>query len=142
MGKGRVVAAGFDNGIVRVLMFTADGIQLLRSFKAHDDAISGMKYSSDLKMFVTASVTGDIFFFLTDPLDLHKYDPLCTVKLPNSAGVNDFKWSPSEESLYFGCNTGFVYEIKRPIASQIDNADSFLWETPDMKTWRIKIMEF
>mmetsp|Transcript_35625 Transcript_35625/g.54476 ORF Transcript_35625/g.54476 Transcript_35625/m.54476 type:complete len:238 (+) Transcript_35625:896-1609(+) len=67
--KGRVIAAGFDNGIVRILCISADGIILLKSFKAHDDAIVKMKYSKDLKMMVTASVTGDIFFFEIDGLN-------------------------------------------------------------------------
>jgi WD40 repeat protein len=43
--KGRICAAGFDNGIVRILSITADGLQILKSFKAHDDSIIGCKYS-------------------------------------------------------------------------------------------------
>jgi len=42
----------------------------------------------------------------------------------------------------FGCNNGYVFEIRRPKASEIDNKDSYLWENPDIKTWKIKIMEF
>ena len=45
--KGRVCAAGFDNGIVRILAITADGIDILKSFKAHDDAIAGIKFTKD-----------------------------------------------------------------------------------------------
>jgi WD40 repeat protein len=67
--KGRVVAAGFDNGIVRIICIHADGIILLKSFKAHDDPIVKVKYSKDLKMFVTASKAGDIFFFEIDGLN-------------------------------------------------------------------------
>lgn len=64
--KGRVVAAGFDNGIVRVLSMTEDDIHILKSFKAHDDPISICKYSADMKMLITGSVAGDIFFFECD----------------------------------------------------------------------------
>lgn len=95
--KGRICAAGFDNGIVRILSITADGLQILKSFKAHDDSIIGCKYSQDIKMFCTASVSGDIFFFECDGLsDLQLYNPLCTVKLPDNAGITDFKWNPDD----------------------------------------------
>ena len=42
--KGRVAAAGFDNGLVRILQMTVDGMQILKAFKAHDDPISIMRY--------------------------------------------------------------------------------------------------
>lgn len=64
--KGRIVAAGFDNGLVRILNISADGLVILKAFKAHADAIVGAKYSKDLKTFVTASSTGDVFFFDID----------------------------------------------------------------------------
>jgi len=34
--KVECVSAGFDNGIVRILSITADGIEILKAFKAHD----------------------------------------------------------------------------------------------------------
>jgi WD40 repeat protein len=108
--KGRVFAAGFDNGIVRIMSVTADGIVILKAFKAHEDAIAGIKYSDDLTMCVTASKTGDVFFFEIDALtDSQKYEPLCTIKLPDDAGVTDFKWNKDDKSVLFGCNTGYVY---------------------------------
>ena len=108
--KGRICAAGFDNGIIRILSVTADGLQILKSFKAHDDEIVGCKYSQDIKMLCTASTKGDIFFFECDGLsDLQKYEPLCTVKLPDDAGITDFKWNPDDDSVIFGCTTGYVY---------------------------------
>lgn len=64
--KGRVVASGYDNGIIRVLSITEDDIHILKSFKAHDDPIAICKYSADMKMLVTGSVNGDIFFFECD----------------------------------------------------------------------------
>jgi hypothetical protein len=67
--KGRICAAGFNNGIARILAITADGVQLLTAFKAHDHAIVKCKYTQDLKMLVTASKTGDVFFFETDGLN-------------------------------------------------------------------------
>ena len=55
VNKGRVFVAGFDNGIVRFLYLHTEGIDILKSFKAHDDAITAIRYSADLKLLVTGS---------------------------------------------------------------------------------------
>jgi len=62
--------------------------------------------------------------------------------LPNNDKVNDCRFTPGEQSIIFGCDTGFVYEIRRPKSEEIDNSDSYLWVEPDIKIWRIKMMEF
>jgi hypothetical protein len=67
--KGRICAVGFNNGIIRIIGVTADGLQLLTAFKAHDDAIVKCKYTQDLKIFCTASAKGDVFFFEVDGLN-------------------------------------------------------------------------
>lgn len=64
--KGRCMAAGFDTGMVRIISVTAEGLEILKCFRAHEEAIVGVKYSKDLKLCVTASVSGDIFFFEID----------------------------------------------------------------------------
>jgi WD40 repeat protein len=140
--KGRVCAVGFDNGLVRILSITADGIQLLKAFKAHDDAIACLKYTEDMKCLCTASVKGDVFFFETDGLnDVQMYKPICTFGLPET-GVTDMKWNPDDNSIIIGCLNGKVYQIQRPKPDEIDSSDSFLWENIKMTTWTIKIMEF
>ena len=76
--KGRLFVAGFDNGIVRFCNVNSEGVEIMKSFKAHDSAIVGVKFSADLKLCVTASVSGEIFFFDMDGhKDTQKYDPLC-----------------------------------------------------------------
>jgi hypothetical protein len=60
------MAAGYDTGMVRIISVTADGLEILKCFRAHEDAIVGIKYSKDLKICVTASRTGDVFFFEID----------------------------------------------------------------------------
>lgn len=62
--QGKVVAAGFDNGIVRILMLGSHDFQILKAFKAHDSAVVRVKYAPDNTMLATASKTGEIFFFL------------------------------------------------------------------------------
>ena len=63
MNQGRIIAIGFDNGIVRILMIGASDFTVLKAFKAHDSKVVKVKYSPDNSMLVTASEDGDIFFF-------------------------------------------------------------------------------
>jgi len=141
--KGRLVAAGFGNGIVRFLNVSAEGLEVMKAFKAHDDAIVGVKCSNDMKMLCTASLTGDIFFYVMDGhKDTQLYEPLCTLKLPNNSGINDFSWNPDDKSVLFGCNNGSVFQVDRPDPTEIDNSDSYYWDQARVKEWVIKIMEF
>jgi len=75
---------------------TSDGLKLLKTLKAHEDAVTKIRYSKDLKTLVTASVTGDIFFFDTDPSNIQKILPLCTIRLPRNDRVNDFRFTPGD----------------------------------------------
>jgi len=141
--KGRLVAVGFDNGIVRFLNISAEGIEVMKAFKAHEDAIVGIEYSADLKMLCTASSKGDVFFFNMDGhKDTQMYEPLCTVKLPEDSCVNSFKWNPDDQSVIFGCSNGMVHQVDRPKPDEIDNSDSYYWDDARIKSWTIKIMDF
>ena len=92
---------------------------------------------------MTASAEGDIFFFDMDGhKDTQMYDPLCTLKLPDNAIINDFKWCPDDKHLLFACKNGNVYKLRRPETKEIDNSDSYLWENPEIKTWTIRLMDF
>ena len=94
-------------------------------------------------MLCTASISGDVFFFETDGLtDVQKYRPICTLKLPGDAGINDMKWQSGDTHILVGCTNGYVYQIRRPKENEFDPSDSFLWENADIKEWHIKIMEF
>lgn len=56
------------------------GLSLALSFKAHDAAVKFVRYAPSQTMFVTASATGEIFFFdVNGHLELGKYDPICLV---------------------------------------------------------------
>ena len=141
--KGRNCAIGFDNGIVRIVCITADHLSLLKSFKAHDEGVISMKYAKDLRLLVTCSKAGHIFFFETDPnSDIQKYEPLCTVKLPDDAEILDMKWDPDDTSIYCGCRNGRVYEVARPVPKKIDNSDTYYWDDAEIKTWEIRVMDF
>lgn len=93
INKGRIFAIGFSNGIVRILAIHTEGLDILKAFKAHEDSIIGIKHSKDLKCFVTASQSGDIFFFEMDgETETQLFEPVCTIKLPDEAKINDFKF--------------------------------------------------
>ena len=62
--QGKVVATGFDNGIIRILLQGPTEFQILKSFKAHDTPVVKVKFSGDNNMFATASKNGEIFFFI------------------------------------------------------------------------------
>ena len=140
--KGRIFAAGFNNGIVRFLNLNTEGLEIMKAFKAHEDAIVGVKFSQDLKICVTASATGDVFFYEMDGhKDVQLFEPLCTVKLPDDAHCTCFEWNPDDKSVMFGCRNGRVYQIRRPTRDEIDNSDSYYWNDAPIRTWTIKIME-
>jgi WD40 repeat protein len=61
--QGRILATGYNNGIVRILLVGNHDFTILKAFKSHDTAVVKVKYSPDNTMFVTASDNGDIFFF-------------------------------------------------------------------------------
>jgi len=111
------MAVGFDNGIVRILMLGGNDFAIVKAFKAHDTSIAKVKYSPDNTMFATASVDGEIFFFIiAGQGNLQKYEPLCLVKIPSeeSTTVNDMRWDSNSANLLIGCSNGRVYEISRP----------------------------
>lgn len=117
--QGRIMAVGFDNGIVRILMLGANDFTVVKAFKAHDSTIAKIKYAPDNTMFATASVEGEIFFFIiAGQGNLQKYEPLCLVKIPSEEPitVNDLRWDSDSAHLMVGCSNGRVYEISRPRA--------------------------
>lgn len=61
--QGKILAVGFDNGIVRILAMGATNFEILKAYKAHETGIVKIKYAPDLTMLVTASSNGEIFFF-------------------------------------------------------------------------------
>jgi hypothetical protein len=104
-----------------------------------------VKYASDNTMFATASIEGEVFFFIISGHDhLQKYEPLCMVKIPSETPtqINDIRWDSDSSNLLVGCSNGYVYEISRPRAQDIDNTETFLTDYVPIRSWKIKMMEF
>jgi len=106
---GRVLVAGFDNGVVRVLQINRNEFQILNTFKAHDVPISKVKFSNDSMMLVSGAVDGTLFFFELEPDNMQSYDPLCMIKLESK--INDINWDGLAKKVIVACDNGRVYII-------------------------------
>lgn len=109
--QGRILATGFDNGIVRILLIGSHDFMVLKAFKAHDTKVVKVKYSPDNSMLVTASEDGDIFFFQTGVENLQRYEPLCLVQIPSQSPtkITDLRWDASSSKVLISCTNGRVY---------------------------------
>ena len=151
LNHGRIVAVGFDNGIVRILLMGLSDFIILRAFKAHDTPVIKLKYTPDTTMLATASLDGDIFFFtLAGNGNLQTYEPLCMVQVPcgqDEEGnpvktqINDMCWDSESQHLLVVCSNGYAYRYQKPQAKDVDNTETFLANLP-CKIWKIKMMEF
>jgi hypothetical protein len=56
--------------------------------------------------------------------------------------VNDMRWDSDSSNLLVGCSNGFIYEVSRPRAQDIENTETFLTDVVPIRQWRIKMMEF
>lgn len=56
--------------------------------------------------------------------------------------INDMRWDSESNNLLVGCSNGYVYEIERPRAQDIENTETFLTDMVRIRSWKIKMMEF
>lgn len=142
--QGRILAVGFDNGIVRVLLIGSHDFMVLKAFKAHDSKIIKVRYSPDNTIFVTASENGELFFFEIGLDNVQRYEPLCMVQIPSQTPtqITDLRWDSNSSRLLVACANGRVYQYERPIPKEIDNHETYLVSTLNFREWRIKMMEF
>ena len=140
--QGRVLAVGFDNGIVRILLIGSHDFMILKAFKAHDSKVVRVKYSPGNTMLVTACEDGDIFFFQIGTDNLQRYDPLCMTSLPNQSQITDLRWDSNSTNILVGCANGHVHQFQRPMARDVDNHETYLVANLPHKEWCIKMMEF
>jgi WD40 repeat protein len=143
MNKGRVIACGFETGILRVLQLTDSEIEIAMVMKAHDDPIEFALYSPNQLTLITASKSGEIFFFdVNGHLELGKCVPICLLILKSCIRINDIKWDTTSSRIIVACENGYVYEIERPDPANLDTSDSYHIADYPMRTWKMKMMEF
>jgi len=141
--KGRVIACGFETGILRILELTDSNIEIAMVMKAHDGPIDFTLYAPNQMTLVTASRNGEIFFFdINGHLELGKYTPICLLNLDTCIKINDIKWNSASNKILVACESGYVYEIERPDPTKLDTNDSYLIKDYPMRTWKMKMMEF
>jgi len=143
VNKGRVAVVGYDSGIVRVVYFTETSIELGIVQKAADAPIVKIKYAPSQNMLVTASINGEVFFFeVSGQADLHKFEPVCMVQIPDKVSVTDLKWDNTSTKVLISADNGRVYEIARPNPASINNKETYLQEDYPIRSWQMKMMEF
>jgi len=113
------------------------------AFKAHDAAVKFVRFAPSQTMLVTASATGELFFFdINGHLDLSKCVPIALIQLPDSTEINDLKWSADSNKVLVCCKNGYVYEIEKPNLANVNTKDSYLIADYPMRAYKIKMMEF
>jgi len=140
-----LAAVGYDSGIVRIVSINENVVDLNLVFKAHDSPVFKLAYAPNQTMLVTAARNGEIFFFETNGhSDLSLYEPLSMLRLPAGHLVNDLKWDANSKAVIVACESGYVYELKKPDKEKINNTESF--EVPldkhPHRVWKMKMMEF
>jgi len=143
--RGRLAAVGYDSGIVRVVSVNEKNVDLNLVFKAHDAPVIKLAYAPNQTMLVTAARNGEIFFFETNGhADLSLYEPVCMMHLPQGSLINDLKWDGNSQKVIIACETGFVYEISKPLKEKIDNTESFevQLDSHPHRVWKMKMCEF
>jgi len=135
---GRVLATGFAEGVVRIILLGNQNFQLLTAFKALDSDVVKVAYSPDGGCFVAAGSDGSIFFFEVNVNDLQHYEPICLAETKQK--INDLRWHKDSKRILIACETGNVIEIMRPDKTKLDTKASYLVELPT-KMWTIKMME-
>jgi WD40 repeat protein len=141
--KGRVLACGFESGLVRILELSDSNIELAMVMKAHDGPVDFVRYAPDQMTLVTASRNGEIFFFdINGHMELGKCNPICLLVLNDCKQINDLKWDAKSEHILVATEAGYVHEIPRPDPTKLDVSDSYLIADYPMRTWKMKMMEF
>lgn len=135
--QGKIVAAGFDNGLIRLLYLGPNNFELLYSVKVHDSPVIKVKFAPNGKHFVSAANDNSVFFFEIGEGSL--LEPVAMTILKNK--INNVEWHTNSEKILVALNSGNVAEITRPEKENIDISHSF--EVPvSERQWRIRMMDF
>ena len=120
-GSQRTVIAGFDDGVVRILLRCSDGFKIVDCFKPHNKRVTVAKFSPDGSVLATGSADGTVFFLAAK----YPKSPPKAPKLPGvtlapigfaraPGGVSALQWHENmkEPKLLVGCETGHAVEMK------------------------------
>lgn len=129
--KGRTVAVGFQDGVVRILyrLPNAGGWKRLSSTKPHNKPVTVVEYSKCGKLLATAASDHTIFLLRvpepsTDDTPV-EYTPIGFLTLP--ANVTGMHWRDDSKALLFTMEDGMVGEadMSGPDALSADTSTTF-----------------
>jgi len=138
VNKGRLVVAGFQNGVLRILALNKTTIALLVAVKVHDSGISMVKFSNDGSKLAVVAPNGDIFFLEMDYYENNKLSPFCLYQTNDK--INDLKWNKDSNKILVAFKSGQVHEIDVPSPEDCDTSETFIRDLPK-KVFTIKMME-
>lgn len=83
-----MIAAGFGNGLIRILQLDKESFKLLGAWKAHDASIKKCLFSRCGRHLITIGKDNTVFFF--DIKDDDSLEPVCIT--PIDSKINDISW--------------------------------------------------
>ncbi|KAM4701823.1 cilia- and flagella-associated protein 44 [Discoglossus pictus] len=141
--KGGLFAAGFEDGVVRILeVYNPQRLRLVagrtsaqlaeislkQAFKPHTAPVTALAYERNGEILATGSKDNTVFFFAVGD----NYEPIGFVGVPGP--VKELHWSPpthEENVLLVICENGCVVQVSAPAAQKRDPESTF--EIPDLR---------
>lgn len=117
----KVLAVGFDNGIVRMVYLSANNFELLGAWKVHDEGVVQLKFSPNGKYLASAGADNSLFFF--EVKEACELVPVCIT--PIGASIKDLCWHESSDRLLLALHNGKVSELNRPDRMTLDTSHSY-----------------
>lgn len=125
--SGLILAAGFEDGVVRVVRRCADGVAMLSAYKPHKGRVTAALLSPDGHKFATAGNDGTVFFFAPDAaaggIAAGALKPVAYTVVP--AVVTCCVWSEDSRALLCGTAAGTVVEVLAPEPGSVDVSHTF-----------------
>ena len=136
--NGRVLVAGFEDGVVRFVGLDEKGFSLIRAFKVHKRPIKKVKCNRDGGIVVVCDTAGSLFFLSLDSAHLGKITPYCL--LETGWKVNDLQWDRTGEKVLLACQDGRLHEVDVPSERDCDYTETYLREFTS-RSYTIKMLE-
>lgn len=131
-----ILAVGYNNGLYKIMEFNNSTMKLetLSQFKAHDEEIKVIRFSSDGSYIITVTKK-DIFFFLIE--NLEKIYPICYINVPSD--IIDVDWHPDSKKVLVGLMNGTLEEIIVPL--KFNSTETFHMSEYEKIVFSIKLAE-
>lgn len=139
----RYLAAGYDNGIVRIVHLSKDKIFLQKAMKVHNNPIKAVSLSPNGETMAVLSSEGEIFFLSVEPDNSQgglRIEPICIH--PTNKTINYVTWGERLNTLLVSTSKGEVIEMEVPSPKDFNSSETYLNENIKKRTYTICMMEF